>query len=280
MKLPIGVSYTSEPMRLLTLKTLLILLTCVSCSVPGATSRPDRVLFVGNSLTYYGNVPAVFAALAGANGKPIASDMIAKGGATLAERVADGSVARALDERKYTALVLQERGGDVTCSFGPESCIESRKAIKTLASLGKEKGVHVVLLGTFQGHPGASEHLVAAESSAPAEAGVPYIEVSNKLQRLRNLAPNLTWHAPDGVHPGKHLTLLNAILVHEALRGSLPKPEALTVSAPIYGSGSGLTEALRQSDDPPPRKDTPAEVRYSSDAMRKLIDAIDNEGGG
>lgn len=267
-------------MRLLTLITLLVLLTCVSCTTTASPSQPDRVLFVGNSLTYYGNVPAVFSALAEANGKPIASDMIVKGGARLTERVSDGSVARALDERKYTALVLQERGGDLTCSFGPDSCVESRKAIKKLAALGKEKGVYVVLFGTYQGHPGASEHLIAAESSAAAEAGIPYIEVSNKLQQLRNSAPDLTWHAPDGVHPGKHLALLNAILVHEVLLGSLPRPEAVTVKAPIYGSNSGLTEVLRQADAPPPRKDTPTEVRYSSDAMRELIEAVGNEGGG
>src|SRR6056297_941890 len=83
-----------------------------------APSNPDRVLFVGNSLTYYGNVPAIFSALAEASGKPVTSDMIVVGGAELTERVADGTVARALDERRYTALVLQERGGALIGSFG------------------------------------------------------------------------------------------------------------------------------------------------------------------
>jgi len=99
------------------------------------------VLFVGNSLTYVGNVPAVLSALAAANGKPFPSDMIASGGATLTQRVSDRSVVRALETNQYTALVLQERGGDLICSFGPDSCLQSRQAIKALAILAKAKGV-------------------------------------------------------------------------------------------------------------------------------------------
>lgn len=220
-------------MRLLTLLALLILLICASCSTSPSLSQAERALFVGNSLTYVGNVPAVFSALAEDDGRRIVSDMIVRGGATLTQRVADGSVARALNGTKYAALVLQERGGDLTCSFGPGSCIQSRQAIKTLAALAKEKDVYVVLLGTYQPHPVASRRLVEEELSAATEAGIPYIAVSEKLQQLRSTAPELTWFAADGMHPGKDLALLNAILVHQALPGSLPSPESITVRAPI-----------------------------------------------
>ena len=209
----------------------------------------------------------------------MASDMIVRGGATLTQRVSDGSVARALEEKRYTALVLQERGGDLMCSFGPDSCVQSRQAIKALAALAREKGVSVVLLGTYQTAPAASQSLIQEESSAAAEAGIPYIEVSEKLQQLRSSAPELRWFAPDGSHPGKDLALLNAVLVYKALRGSLPRPRPLTVMAPIYGSTSGLTETLRQSDAPPPLPDTPGEVRYSSETLRTLLDTVSSEGG-
>ena len=265
-------------MRILALLALPILVICASCSALISPRQTDRVLFVGNSLTYVGNVPAVFSALAEANGRPIASDMIVKGGATLTQRVADGSVARALSETKYTALVLQERGGDLMCSFAPESCDQSRQAIKALVALAKENDVYVVLLGTYQSHPAASQHLIQGESSAAAEAGIPYIEISEKLQHLRDTAPELTWFAADGMHPGKDLALLNAVLVHKALRGSLPRLGPLTVTAPIYGSTSGLTETLRQADAPPPLPDTPNKVHYSPDTLKKLLDTVSQEG--
>jgi hypothetical protein len=266
-------------MRKLALLALPILLTCASCGTLTSPDQKDRVLFVGNSLTYVGNVPAVFSALAESNGRPYASDMIVRGGATLTQRVSDGSVARALDENNYTALVLQERGGDLMCSFGPDSCAQSRQAIKALAALAKQKGVYAVLLGTYQPHPVASQRLIKEESSAAADAGITYIEVSEKLQQLRHTAPELTWFATDGMHPGKDLALLNAVLVHKALRGSLPRPASLTVKAPIYGSTSGLTETLRQADAPPPLPGTASEVRYSPATLKKLLGTANHENG-
>ena len=261
-------------MRTLTLLVASLVLWLASCAATSPTARNDNVLFVGNSLTYVGNLPAVFAALSSNDGRSVTSDMIVRGGATLTQRVADGSVARALERKKYAALVLQERGGDLLCSFGPESCAESRQAIRALADLAKRKRVTVVLLGTYQSNPLASRGLVDSESAAAAEASIPYIEVSETLQRFQLTAPELTWFAPDGMHPGKDLTLLNAILLHRALWGSLPTPRPLIVSAPIYGATSGLTEALRQADAPPPMVDTPAEVRYSSEILDKLIEAV------
>lgn len=241
-----------------------------------APSPPLRVLFVGNSLTYYNNVPAVFSALAEASGTSVVSDMIVAPGATLTQRGSDGSIARALEDKEYSALVLQERGGDFICAFGPDSCVQAREAIKALAALARERGVKTMLMGSYQRLPEVSRSLVEAEASAASEAAIPYIEVSEKLQRLTKKAPDLTWFADDGQHPGKHLALLNAILVHEAVLGSLPDPGPLVVKAPIYGGNTGLDATLRQAEAPPPRADTPLEVRYSSETVRELVEAISN----
>lgn len=262
-------------MRILAL-TVLSLFVCLSCHATDANEQPERVLFVGNSLTYVGNVPAIYSALAVNNGRLVASDMIVRGGATLTQRASDGSVRRALAEGRYTALVLQERGGDLVCSFGPESCINSRATIKSLAALAKEQGVSVVLLGTYQPNPVASRILVEKEGAAADEAGIFYIEVSEKLQELRKVAPELAWFAADGMHPGKDLALLNAMLVHRALHGSLPNAEPLTVAAPIYGITTGLTETLRKADDPAPLPNMPNEVHYSSDTLERLLSLIGN----
>lgn len=235
---------------------------------------PERVLFVGNSLTYVGNVPAIYAALATRNGHPTTSDMIVHGGATLSQRVEDGSVAHALDARKYTALVVQERGGDLMCTFAPDACLKSQRAIKALAEIGRQHRVPVVLLGTYQTETAMSEALVAGEALAAADAHIPYVEVSEKLRHVRIAAPKLTWFAADGTHPGKDLALLNAVLVYQTLHRSLPKLAPLTVMAPIYGSKSGLRETLRQADAPPPLRETPRKVRYEAGVLKTLLNAI------
>lgn len=270
-----GVSRSVHSMRSRFLAMLVAMFLAISCAAPERASPPDRVLFVGNSLTYVGNVPAVFSALAEANGTPMPSDMIVKGGATLSERVADGSVARALAEHRYAWLVLQERGGDLMCSFGPESCVQSRQAIDALARMGDAHGVKVVLLGSYQPHPHASRMLVEKESAAATEAGIPYVEISETLRRLRDHAPDLVWFAADGVHPGKDLALLDAIRLHQVLRGRAPTPAPLMVKAPIHGVSSGLTAVLRASDAPPPRPDTAPGTQYDAETLRRIIDVVE-----
>jgi hypothetical protein len=185
--------------------------------------------------------------------------------------VVDGSVEQALAQQQYAALVLQERGGDLTCSFGPDSCVQSKESIKQLAALGRERGVRVVLLGTYQLHPVASRRIVEAESRAAAEAGIGYVEVSETFRTLRHAHPGLGWFSHDEVHPGPDLALLNALLVYRELSGRTPSAEALTVRAPIYQPTSGLTEALRSYDAAPPLLETPLEIHYPSDTLTILL---------
>lgn len=255
-----------------------IVILCISCNPTSLRGSTERVLFVGNSLTYVGNVPAVYSALAEANGHSTTSDMIVRGGATLSQRVADGSVKNALSQGNYTAMVIQERGGDLICSFGPDSCVESRAAIHELAALAEEDGLKVVLLGTYQPHPISSRRIVEKEFEAASKAGITYAEVSETFRDLREREPGLTWFADDGMHPGRDLALLNAVQVYEALHEALPAAAPLRVTAPIYGTTSGLDERLRGAEDPPPLADTPGDLFYSSETVQKLLSVI--SGGG
>lgn len=267
-------------MRRFVVLLLSALCACASCGTANSRLDSGRILFVGNSLTYVGNLPAVFSALATSNGHPIHSDMIVNGGATLSERVADGSVERAFKTHQYAALVLQERGGDLMCAFGPDSCTHSRQAIKTLASLGRQHDLSVVLLGSYQKLAAASRLLVEDESAAAKAAGIAYVEVSQELQHLRRAAPDLTWFDTDGMHPGKDLILLDAMRIYKELFGSYPDAKSFVVHAPIYTSHSGLTDALRACDAAPPKAQTPREVSYSSDTMSKVLAIIDKSDEG
>ena len=257
-----------------------LLVGCLAAASAGVDERPRmptaplEVLFVGNSLTYVGNTPAVFDALTRASGRPWSSDMIVQGGATLADRVADGSVERAFARKRYAVLVLQERGGHLDCSVAVAACHRSREAISVLVGLARQAGAAVHLLGTYQGHPYFSKGIVAAESAAASEAGIGYLEVSESLQRYRAEAPDIGWNAPDGMHPGPALALLNAVLLHRAVLGAWPQPDAFTVDAPIYGASSGLTPEVRGAADPPPIDTMPRAIDYPAETLRRLLKLV------
>ena len=264
-------------MRKLVLFGLLALLFWGPCSAKPLSTQPDGVLFVGNSLTYVGNLPAVFAALARANGHDLRSYMVVGPGGTLAERVAGGTVPRALQKCNCSVLVLQERGGDLFGGFGRDALARSKRAVIDLARTGRQSGARVVLLGTYNSQ-NVSHHLVLMEGAAARAAGIPYIAVSDLLWRLRKADPSLEWLRKEGGHPGKALTLLDAMLLYKQLYGSYPAAKAFVVRAPIYGTHSGLEPTLRRATAPPPNASTPRSVSYSAAMMGKLLGLLEEPG--
>ena len=264
----------AEAMRASFPLILAFALLAAPCHAEQPGARPPHVLFVGNSQLYVGNVPAVFSALAMANGQTVSADMIVRGGATLGDRVADGSVERALGSNRYTSLVLQERGGQLICVFRSSLCSDSKRMIRHLAAAARKHGTEAFLLGTYQSLPSASRELIMGESRAAKHAGIAYIEVSDRFQRLRRAAPELEWFYSDGIHPGKDLVLLDAILLYRQLFGSYPEARSFTVNAPIYTATSGLTQVLRAADATAPQADTPNQITYAASTISTLLAVV------
>ena len=105
------------------MRVVCILLLALAGSLAPSGARPAserphyRVLFIGNSLIYVNNLPAVLAALAAAQPEPvvIATATYVQGGGSIAERWADGAAASALRRGGWDAVILQERGALPEC---------------------------------------------------------------------------------------------------------------------------------------------------------------------
>lgn len=218
-----------------------VLLFLIAFALPSgayaATPTGLRVLFVGNSLTYVGNLPAVFTTLANDNGHAAQAGMLVKGGATLTEWLDGGAIQRALKASHYNFVVMQERGNDFACGFGPQACRDSRQSLQTLARIVRTGGAKPILMGTYQVDDEASTALVAAESRAADANGMPYIAVSPRLNEGRKQFAHFDWFAKAG-HPGHDLVLLEAVMLYRQLYGALPRANALTVRAPMFVPGS------------------------------------------
>lgn len=252
---------------------MLLIALWLCAAIPALAAPSQRVLFVGNSLTYYGNLPATFAALAKANGHDVQSEMIVKGGATLSQRLADGSVQQALVERRPAIVVLQERGGDLLCRRGTDACEQSRHAIAELSRAARAVNARVLVLGTYQRVAQVSIALVDAERAAAHHAGADYIEISESLRRVSTQLPDLPWYAADGMHPGSALTLLNALQLHRTFYGP-PATAHLQVNAPIYSTDTGLEAQLRRADAAPPRPGTPGGIVYEHEQVARINNAL------
>jgi len=230
-----------------------------------------KLLFVGNSLTYYGNLPAVFDALSLASGKPCESQMLVKGGSILHDRVADNSVARALKARRYDYVVLQERGGDVAGYMGAAAETKARDAARNLARIIKNQGSQSIYLGTYQGNPTASAQIVSAESELARSLSIPYVSVSDRLVFGLRTHPELQWFHDDGMHPGAELTLLQAVRLFSTIFGLHPASQPLSVSAPIYGPGASFYPPALASQRARIEKPVARERTYSTEVIEEIL---------
>lgn len=224
---------------------------------PARASEPVRVLFVGNSLVYYGNLPGVFDALGAANGHATRSTMIATGGETLTGHLDDGQVAGTLASGHFDYVVLQERGGDLLSGFGPDACDAAREAFAALVAMAREAGATPLLLGTYQPREQPSVHLVEAEAALAAQHGVAHVAVSEQLRAAVAARPDMDWYAEDGMHPGPDHALLTATLLHRTVFGDEPRTAPLVI------------------DTPPVRPGHPRyQHTYSADRVRQVLGAI------
>jgi hypothetical protein len=240
---------------------------------PSFELEPRPVLFVGNSLTYVGNLPAVFDAIPASGGHETKSHMLVAAGATLTERLNDGSVAKALSEKRFEIVVLQERGGDFACGFGPEVCANSNRALAQLAHMIRTHGATPILLGTYQGTREGAARIETAEAKAASEAGVEYVPVANLFIELRTRFRTMAWFASDGMHPGPDLTLLEALLLYKHINGGLPPATRISVRAPIFTNKAPPLE-VRAASSMKDTIGTSDRIEYGRNRVATLLDSI------
>ncbi|MBP5155233.1 MAG: hypothetical protein J6252_01480, partial [Clostridia bacterium] len=99
-----------------------------------------RVLFIGNSYTYYNDLPSVFQTMCAEKGVTAFTDQVTAGGYTLAHFVSESNeygikLRELLKSNKYDYAVIQEQS--VRPASDPETFFDSLRA---LLALIKENG--------------------------------------------------------------------------------------------------------------------------------------------
>ena len=242
--------------------------TVASMPAAAASAGPTtRVLFVGNSLTYVHNLPAMVSALASVNGKRVDARMLARGGATMQDHVNAGLAEKSMRSGEVDVLVLQEQGGALLCGSGP-SCDGPTQALARLTADAQAAHVRPILLGTYQELPVASKAIEAAEVDLARKAGIETrVGVSEALRHARAVAPTRAWLAADG-HPGADLTMLMAIRLYHALYGSWPTARQVTVRGTDYSASPHFTGwSIREE----PGAGAASAQRFDADRMGALI---------
>ncbi len=225
-------------MKALTAALAACLLAWGAAALPA--SAPMRVLFVGNSYTYYNNLPCLVSELGKSRGKPIDATMIVEGGATLGDHWGKEST-RAAVRQPWDAVVLQTQS-----AFGATYFVDGINRVNDTSELLRDARnfagavdshrTRTVLFAHWKQRL-APDRDQAAIDAAFADAGralrAAVVPAGGAWAiAARQIDPG-TLYAGDGSHPSQAGSYLAALTTYATLTEDDPRglPSSLTCPA-------------------------------------------------
>ncbi len=213
--------------------------TVVVCLVLGLSpelfaadaSKPLRVLFIGNSYTYFNNLPRMVEQLAAAskNGPRIETQMVVLPGGTLKEQWQLEKASKAIQQGGWDYVVLQEQS-----TFGASWRVDGLLHLNTLyffeyarlfdAAIQKA-GAKTVLYQTWPWRDAPEQDRQAldyAQMEIARELHAIVAPVALAWQIARKDAPEVSLYWVDGSHPSPGGSYLAACVFYATLTGRKP----------------------------------------------------------
>jgi hypothetical protein len=207
-------------------RAFLAFLAVTSCGGSNATVEPPtrppatyRVLFIGNSLTYFNDLPATVAALAESADVTVHVASAAGPNLALIDHV-EGSGGNALE------LIGQGGWNYVVLQQGPSALSLSRD---TLLLATRLLNMHVEAVGArsalFMVWPESSRFAVFDDvrdsyRAAADDIGGLFLPAGEAWRAAWSIDPQLPLYGADGYHPSELGTYLAALVIYEGITGS------------------------------------------------------------
>jgi hypothetical protein len=200
-------------------------------------TRPMRVLFIGNSYTYFNNLAMTIAdfAMATRESRVMVPVVVLVGGSTLEAHLSRGDALREINKVKWDFVVLQDQ------SMRPlDAPAALWRDAQTLADAAKARGATVVMYETWarEAAPQLQDSLSRMYHRAAELAGGRVAHVGDAWAAFRAtehvVAPaHSALFFPDGSHPSKAGTYLAASVFYATFYGKSPEGLPPTVRSTI-----------------------------------------------
>ena len=198
-----------------------------------------RVLFVGNSLTYSNDLPAMVRRIGEMDGKRIETEIIARPDVSLEDHLRSRASRRALKSRRADIVVLQQ---------GPSSLEESRSILirdtqRIRRIVPKQTRVALLTVWPDARRIAAFDRVIDSYWLAAQSVDGIAIPAGNAWKKIVDAGGASLLYSKDGFHPSIAGTWLAALVTYRTLVGDLP-PAALTrTGAEKVAPGLNVTDS-------------------------------------
>ena len=200
--------------------TLLVLFLCSNGSAGEDHSNKLRVLFIGNSLTYTNDLPAIVEALARAERKSFISKSIAFPDFSLEDHWNQGDARKAISEGRWDIVVLQQGPSAL-----PESRVLLRDYVRRFTSEIRRAGAKPALYMVWPsvGRQRDFDRVIESYKLAAEDVDAMLLPVGAAWVAACKRDPRIALYSGDGFHPTVLGSYLAALVVYEELCDASPE---------------------------------------------------------
>jgi hypothetical protein len=197
-----------------------LLLICLVAGIarPAIAQTSLRVLFIGNSLTYVNDLPAMVQELGKQDGKTITCTTIALPDYSLEDHWDDGKAEAAIEEGHYDFVIMQQGPSAL-----PESQVLLAEYAKRFAEVCKKYKAKPALYMVWPSKSRSFDRdgVITSYTKAAAATGSLLCPAGLGWKYAWQTDPSLPLYGADNFHPSVMGTVLAALTVYGAITGKM-----------------------------------------------------------
>lgn len=205
--------------KILLLQAAVVLLFLVSVPISSQAQSEENILFVGNSYTYFWNLPQQVSVIAESKGMSLKTSQSTSGGTNWGQhwRGEKNISSKSLIENgQFDAIILQNHS--MRSLEAPDSLMYYGKLFADLIQKNDAK-VFLYMTWAREWDPYMQATIRTAYEQLARETGATVVPVGLAWERARNLRPDIELFAKDGSHPSPLGSYLTACVFYRVLTG-------------------------------------------------------------
>lgn len=222
------------------------------CTTGGASLGPANhpvyhVLFIGNSLTYFNDLPATVAQLAAGGGDSIEVESVTRPGFALIDHV-DGksNAVEVIRSRRWDYVVLQQ--GPSSLPLSRDTLILATRLLDADIRAAGGRTAALMVWPARENIAAFDQVLLSYQEAARAVDGV-FLPAGEAWRTAWKTDPLLALYGADGFHPSELGTFLAALVVYEGITGHDARtlPSTATAAGHQLNVSAGTVHLLQHA---------------------------------